>query len=84
MSKKISMKRINLNLPEKLVDQIDDLADDQYLTRSAMITSILSQYMAGQKNLELLSQVIDLAKAQNVLPLDLKEDISSLLDQAQA
>ena len=83
MSKKISMKRINLNLPEKLVDQIDDLADNQYLTRSAMITSILSQYMAGQKNLELLSQVIDLAKAQNVLPLDFKSEVNSLLDQAQ-
>lgn len=46
-------KRINIYVPEHIVDKIDDYAQNMGLNRSSMISVILKQYIDQQDMLEL-------------------------------
>ena len=45
--------RLNVTIPARVVEEVDNLAKEYGATRSAMITSILKTYLDQQKSLEI-------------------------------
>ena len=58
----MALKRINLNLDEELLSQLDDYANQMHITRSAAISVLLSQLFQGQKTMQTMGDLVSLYK----------------------
>ncbi|MEM0174219.1 MAG: hypothetical protein QXI16_06920 [Sulfolobaceae archaeon] len=44
------MKRLNINIPMELIKEIDRIADERFLTRTALIKIILLDFIIRHNN----------------------------------
>lgn len=58
----MALKRINLNLDEELLSQLDDYANQMHITRSAAISVLLSQLFQGQKTMQTMGDLVSMYK----------------------
>lgn len=58
----MALKRINLNLDEELLSQLDDYANQMHITRSSAISVLLSQLFQGQKTMQTMGDLVSLYK----------------------
>lgn len=56
----MALKRINLNLDEDLLFQLDGYANQMHVTRSAAISVLLSQFFQGQKTIQTMGSLLSL------------------------
>ena len=56
----MALKRINLNLDEELLSQLDDYANQMHITRSAAISVLLSQLFQGQKTMKTMGDLVSI------------------------
>ena len=56
MEPQLSKYQMNLALPEKLVERLDDLAEAMDVTRSEVARLILAQYLCGKLELRIEDQ----------------------------
>lgn len=55
--------RLSMNVPERLMSQIDELSSSLCLTRTATITMILATYFEQKEAMSKFNQLGDLARA---------------------
>ena len=83
------LKRISLNIDPVLLEAIDAYADKLHIARSSAFSVIISQYLAGQKGLSTLSDLLALYKEQQqkdlVPPVTESEitDCSRIMEEAE-
>ena len=61
----MSLKRINLNLDETLLTQLDGYAKTMHVTRSAAISFLLTNFFRGQEQLATISDMLDVYHKEN-------------------
>lgn len=44
------MKRLNINIPQELIKEIDRIANERFLTRTALIKIILCDFIIRHNN----------------------------------
>lgn len=71
------MRRINVNLDEDLVAQIDSYAERYHINRTSAIALLTSQALDAQRATRDLSKLITLAERENV-PKELKIDVEGI------
>lgn len=54
----MALKRINLNLDEELLQQLDDYANKMHISRSSALSVFLSQIFTGQQTLETMNKLM--------------------------
>lgn len=54
----MALKRINLNLDEELLQQLDDYANKMHISRSSALSVLLSQIFTGQQTLETMNKLM--------------------------
>lgn len=69
----MALKRINLNLDENLVVELDNYAQSLHVSRSSALSVILSQWFMQQKSMTLASDLVQIF--QTIKP----EEAASLL-----
>lgn len=52
----MALKRINLNLDDELLQQLDDYANKMHISRSSALSVLLSQIFTGQQTLETMNK----------------------------
>ena len=62
----MALKRINLNLDEELLQQLDEYGKQMHITRSAAISVLLSQTFQAQKNMQTVGDLVSLYKDEKV------------------
>lgn len=55
----MALKRINLNLDEELLQQLDDYANKMHISRSSALSVLLSQIFTGQQTLETMNKLMN-------------------------
>lgn len=58
-SKGVGRMKLSINLPEKLVDRIDDYANKHCLSRSAAISFAVADFLDGRQMLEKLPDFLE-------------------------
>lgn len=75
------MKKINLNVDEKLLAEIDDAADRKHMTRTAYLLAAAEERLAADRflesNPEIMRKMSELKEALSQVALD-----SNLLDSS--
>lgn len=59
----MALKRINMNLEEDLLENLDKFAESLHINRSAAISVALSQFFMEQKAIGVMDKLTDLMKA---------------------
>lgn len=75
-------KKINISIPNDLLDRIDEYADDNYLSRTAVICLATNEYLVSremQKMFREMSKVCKRLAESDGMP----EDIQQQLDEFQ-
>ena len=70
----MALKRINLNLDEELLAQLDAYASSMYVSRSAALSMFLSNFFMERKAVNTMDKMIDVLKATGKLPVDESAD----------
>jgi metal-responsive CopG/Arc/MetJ family transcriptional regulator len=68
----MATKRINLNMPEELLEQLDEFAEKNYLTRTSAMIVLLSDGMNYRRAFEEMPRILnvfDEAKKQGLMKL---------------
>lgn len=55
----MGLKRINLNLDEELLSQLDDYASKMHISRSSALSVLLSQFFQNQKAIQTMSNLVE-------------------------
>ena len=55
----MGLKRINLNLDEELLSQLDDYASKMHISRSSALSVLLSQVFQNQKAIQTMSNLVE-------------------------
>ena len=58
--------RINLNIPDELLSKIDNEAKSMYVSRTAWIVTLISNYMQGKDSLTALNNFAKLIEAKEI------------------
>lgn len=64
-SKGVELMKLSINLPEKLVDRIDDYADKHCLSRSAAISFAVADFLDGRQMIEKLPDFLEKMQAMS-------------------
>ena len=59
----MALKRINLNLEESLLEQLDEYAEAMHVNRSAALAVILSQHFMERKAVDTMGNLLELVKS---------------------
>lgn len=62
----MALKRVNLNLEEGLLGQLDDYAASMHVNRSAALAVALSQYFSEKRALTTLETITNLIKNEQL------------------
>lgn len=60
----MALKRINLNLDEELLQQLDDYANKMHISRSSALSVLLSQFFQNQKAMQTMNDMIAVYNAE--------------------
>lgn len=58
----MALKRINLNLDEELLKQLDDYAEKMHVNRSSALSFLLSQKFQSDKMIESMPDMLEVAR----------------------
>lgn len=58
----MALKRINLNLDEELLKQLDDYAEKMHVNRSSALSFLLSQKFQSDKMIENMPDMLQVAR----------------------
>lgn len=75
-------KKINISIPLDLLDRIDEYADDNYLSRTAVICLATNQYLVGQEMQKMFREITKVFKRLSESD-GVPEDIQQQLDEFQ-
>lgn len=53
-----STRRLNINLPDTMISDVDAYAQSMHINRTTAIILILSNFLNGQKNMDTLSDFL--------------------------
>ena len=51
------LKRVNLNIPQELIDRLDEYAKENYTTRSSVMCQACDQYLVAKEMQKLFTQM---------------------------
>ncbi len=54
----MSLKRVNLNMDEELLLQLDDYANKMHISRSSALAVLLSQLFQGQQTMDTMNTLL--------------------------
>ncbi|MEK7597230.1 MAG: ribbon-helix-helix domain-containing protein [Patescibacteria group bacterium] len=75
----MNTQTVNISLPKKLVEIMDDFAEKQFSTRSELIrTAVISYVNKDKKLFELFSYAEKKAKEQNIKEKDVEDIIDEI------
>lgn len=75
----MNTQTVNISLPKKLVEIMDDFAEKQFSTRSELIRTAVIRYVNKDKKLfELFSYAEKKAKEQNIKEKDVEDMIDEI------
>ena len=75
----MNTQTVNISLPKKLVEIMDDFAEKQFFTRSELIrTAVISYVNKDKKLFELFSYAEKKAKEQNIKEKDIEDIIDEI------
>lgn len=66
MAKKEVM-RLNINVPQDLIDRVDEYADNLSINRTSAVCVLLSQALDGQKAMKSMDELLSLIKNDELL-----------------
>ena len=55
----MGIKRLNLNLDEELVRQLDDYASKMHISRTSALSILLWQFFQNQKAIQTMSNLVE-------------------------
>ncbi|MEK7202410.1 MAG: ribbon-helix-helix domain-containing protein [Patescibacteria group bacterium] len=76
----MNTKIVNLSLPKKLLDMVDEAAKAEYRTRSELVREALRQYVGKEKFSKLTASLGEFAAQQGFKP----EDVNRLIKEYRA
>ena len=54
----MALKRVNLNIDEELLTQLDDYSNKMHISRSSALAVLLSQIFQGQQTMETMNNLM--------------------------
>lgn len=54
----MALKRVNLNIDEELLSQLDEYANKMHISRSSALAVLLSQIFQGQQTMETMNNLM--------------------------
>ena len=63
----MAMKRVNMNLDTDLLKTLDDYAREMHVSRSALVSLLLSQYFYEKKAVATLGDFLEVFKSEQNL-----------------
>nr|CDL66273.1 unnamed protein product [uncultured bacterium]CRY93877.1 hypothetical protein [uncultured prokaryote] len=54
----MALKRVNMNIDEELLTQLDDYASKMHISRSSALAVLLSQMFQSQKAMQTMSDLV--------------------------
>ncbi|MCX6809870.1 MAG: ribbon-helix-helix domain-containing protein [Candidatus Berkelbacteria bacterium] len=74
-------KTVNISLPNKLLEEIDRKAKEEYKSRSELIREAALQYIQGRDNWELFR--IDAAQRAKNFGIKTEDDVEKMVDSTR-
>lgn len=65
----MALKRINLNFDEELLAQLDEYASSMYVSRSAALSMLLSNFFLERKAVNTMDKMMEVLKATGKMPV---------------